>query len=1340
MAKKRRSKNRKSKNRRPSKRRVASSGKSGVPKRQRSNQSATEQTQHPAEIWRNTREGATASRGFSFQHAICAWIAARIYSGELVADELIPEAFDDIQLERSDPVQFEVKSRQPRMGKFTVGEAAGHVAKAWRRHVERFGTERRLTVVLEQGINGWNPESDCSLSEIPISTLVDEVEGLSKAIEDRMERAEDGECASEPLLDNTTLIFGDRETINAEIERNIGLVTELPPSGLQLIGRNLQMAISDAVDLNTDPDYAAKVGFDRSSIAKRIEDDAELIDVAGVEFALDQNICRPIDKTPVATGATYYDGVSTQPSHVAAGLVVIRPDLVERVMAGLEISRTALLIGPSGVGKSAVLWTLPFEETGILWFRVNRLLPGDVPHIARLVRAYRASPRTPVGMLVDSVGKGDLQSWTELQSTIASVLGAYLVGTARNEDLFAVGDLADCPTVEVSLDEESASRIHAGLVARGSTAAPHWVEAFEQSSGLTLEFTHQLTRGTRLDRIIADQIETRLSEDRHTELEILALVSTADRWSARLSVEEVENAIDATAWKTRASLNRLVKEHLVVERDGNIEGLHQIRSRAINDAVHEIPGVSLENSVLCVLGMLSGPALSNFIYEVLREEPRLEQPVIAKLKSLVEGVPELLAPCLRGLELADYWAHASQWVEVAQTHGVPPAQMSLTFLSALAGIEWPEFLMEQVLNAVDEMRDVPEVSRARKALINDLGIDAIALRIRDTTDRDERMALLSSIRGATDDWGPLSNCLESGSPFLRELNSCSFAELTDYVSGARAISREFAVECVDSIGGNALVLQRLMDDDPLIVEAEVVQDKGISIGRAVYLPIDIDDENEANERSVAVSRSLLRSLPQIDKVDVTAYGFDERESGQAEFAPGSSGLLRENDHHPVTIQRHHDRMRFAHTLFGASETDRLAAANALFSDVADVIRDIGNASVRASLNPKNAMSLIEKINELESKGRQISPSLGNGSLESDGTPALYDPLPLLIIQICGNVLPRFMSPGKDLGLSLFIRDTILGQTLPAVRSQRWQLLGFDGAPESLGAIADALADLEAVLSELTAFPSSGPNVQRIAKSGPTAGALSRAANLCCRRANRRTSQRAEDLMGALKEAGADVRVYSMDTGAPGIASDRIAIAVEVVSMEAWSRDSDEVIMTLQNRMADDETILVLPLLGEQMIADCAVSVGKNGIRPVTDFGDFATRLPPEVELKLTSGVKKAYVAMQRLSQLSVVCGKADRFEGIRNRRQGFVDEIRDALVGIGDLKRDQITSDVLSLSLRDWESVEGEWSGDVEPGTFATNFEDGSLEVQSELMSRFQSTVMLAIEWDLNPENAQKFY
>ena len=332
-----------------------------------------------------------------------------------------------------------------------------------------------------------------------------------------------------------------------------------------------------------------------------------------------------------------------------------------------------VLVGPSGIGKSAVLWTLPFALPGVLWFRVHRLSEDDLPHVVRLLKANRASAEAPIGLLVDAAGTGALEGWSHLQQAVAGIPGVLLVGSARREDLFSMGALADCTIVPVSLDEDAASVIHAGLLRRGATNIPHWREAFEQSHGLTLEYTHLLTRGTRLSDVLADQVAERVRGGRSVEFRILALVSTAGQWSASIPIGELESGIGIAPSELRAALERLVEEHLLVEIDGVVGGIHQIRSRAIVDAIHRTPPPQLKETVASVLKMLRGPVMSRFLYEVLREMPELEEPVLQTLDGLARHDVEHFMACLRGLEMLDFYRQASAWAEIAERHDVPPA-------------------------------------------------------------------------------------------------------------------------------------------------------------------------------------------------------------------------------------------------------------------------------------------------------------------------------------------------------------------------------------------------------------------------------------------------------------------------------------------------------------------------------------------------------------------------------------------------------------------------------------------------------------------------------------------
>ncbi|MDE0170363.1 MAG: hypothetical protein OXS29_12775, partial [bacterium] len=78
------------------------------------------------------------------------------------------------------------------------------------------------------------------------------------------------------------------------------------------------------------------------------------------------------------------------------------------------------------------------------------------------------------------------------------------------EDLMSLGDLSGCATVKVRLDENAAETIFQGLVRRGATTCPQWKEAFRESDGLTVEFTHMVTTGRSLRGVIGEQVQGRI--------------------------------------------------------------------------------------------------------------------------------------------------------------------------------------------------------------------------------------------------------------------------------------------------------------------------------------------------------------------------------------------------------------------------------------------------------------------------------------------------------------------------------------------------------------------------------------------------------------------------------------------------------------------------------------------------------------------------------------------------------------------------------------------------------------------------------------------------------------
>ena len=1254
-----------------------------------------------ASEWQGTRAGSRASRGFHFQDVVGAWFASRLATGELAVNRIVPEGFDDLQLEADYPIQVEVKSRQGRLGPFPVRAAASHIVDAWVRHVDRFGTDRRLIVVLERDLEGWENGSEQPVTEVPLSRVVEAVDGLADSLSTAVASRGRPPTVAKDMQRGTTLLIGSWDDLIADTERRLGTVVDLPTAGLGVVARELQLMVANAVDANAEANFESRSGLDRTSVIDNVNRIAELIDRQSMERVLSEGICSPIDKEPLEIGDFYYEGVSTQPGHVSAGLVVPRTDLVSQTIASLDMSQTVLLVGTSGVGKSAVLWTLPFALPGVLWFRVHRMSNDDVPLVVQLLRAYRVCPEAPVGLLVDAVGNGDLAGWSRLRKAVASIPGALLVGTARSEDLPTLGDLADCRTVGVSMNEDAASTIHAGLARRGATSVPHWREAFEQSRGLTLEFTHLLTQGTRLYDILADQVATRVNEGRALELQILALVTTADRWSVTISAEALAAGLNSGPTELRAALARLVEEHLVVERDGAFAGIHQIRSRNIVDVVHRVPPPTLEATVVSVLKMLHGPLLSRFVYEVLREEPRLEQPVLDALDELVQDDVDRLLACLRGLELVDFYRQAMAWAQIAERHGVPLAQRPFVLQFAVTGTEIPDFFAAQIRNTMAEMASLPEQSTTRNALLRAVGTDRIASELAEATSADACLRLLGPFGRTSIDWRPLLTALQPGSPFGEFLKSCSLSAFGDCVSSARSVSVDLARAFVDAVGGTEVLLERFRNSDPWLQELKTVSNDGELIGVARFLYVSERDQGDAREYAVETGRRLLRTLPQIDRVDVKAVLADGRtlEVDGSEY--GSSGLLRQYDHHPATVGWNQDRMRLAQTLFGASETERLTQAAELLGEAAELVRDIGNSFVQSRGRPDK--DLDKRRIALITKGQWLPPRFGMSPLSEEGKAEVIDPLSGIITSICGNMLPRLTNPNGYAALSAFVNQSLLGKDLAAVQEQPWRLIGFESAPPVLDVLSTGLSDIAAVLTELCADARSASKIVRVGRRGPLKGALGRAAGLSRQLTHSRIQRRRAKLRTILQSTGWAVDACWFDGDPAKGEFSNYAVKVTLDSLADWPTSCEELVPKLQEFSILGESPLLVPVVNDRSVPRLAVRVGST-VRPLCNLGEFEDLLPEQLEQRLTSPYIAACSALEVYSALSIL------------RREGALHSSLSQVLERTLLEYDQATAairvvgeDIVVAALAEWLEeihcqVEKEWNGEMIAGTFALKY------------------------------------
>jgi hypothetical protein len=817
--------------------------------------------------WARSRSGATAGRGFRYQDLVGAWIALRLLTGELGAERLVAEGLEDLTCEGGVVQQIQVKSRQQRMGHFSPSEVAGFIVGVWKKRLERVAADSPevSVVVLERPVNGASPQEwATSLTSDP------ELVELTAAVTRRAAQAGLEADVVEALLAATSVVVVSQRRVHAESAAAIMARTGLPPGATLPVLQAVRAAVGDQADSNAAAGWQDREGLTRTDIARVVEAAAGLVDRDALATALSSGSCEAVDFESPLPAAAFYTGEATQPGHVAAGLVTPRQGPTDEVLSGLASGGAVLVAGPSGIGKSAVLWMAAHVARHVVWYRVHRLLEQDVDPLIRLAAAAGAGRHGPVGFAVDGVGTGSLAAWDELQRRAAGMPGVLLLGSVREEDTLPLATFGQCVIVRPRLDEDLAARMHSALLESGQTAQPHWREAYGACDGLTLEFAHLLSRGRRLRDVVGGQVLARVREKRTVELAVLAPVSAAHRWGASLTASAVAALTGAADGELKASLARLADEHLVAVEDGVISGLHPLRSAALCVAVHAVPPPALSDTLRDVAAHVAARQLGPFVARAVSDEPRLAGAAVQSLEARVAGPAaaadiEVTAAALAGLRLADFASAARAWVAILDRHDVPaPLRPLAVDLGLIDGDALADAFDARLAASVEDIRadGASRVSPLRDRLLSAVGAQRISALVHDENDLLSVAAILTPLAGT----GLALAHAPPAAPINSALREATLANLAEVVATAREVSVAAAQSLVEAAGGEPAMLRRLMEDHPWLVGVEVVEDAAETVlrGRVLHVSDRLAPDPERERQGTARRSGCAASRASIE--------------------------------------------------------------------------------------------------------------------------------------------------------------------------------------------------------------------------------------------------------------------------------------------------------------------------------------------------------------------------------------------------------------------------------------------------------------------------------------------
>jgi len=1276
------------------------------------------------------------------------WLCSKLLAAEIDADVLVPEGFEDASCEGSSPWQVQVKSRQHRRGDFSAAEAAQHVlalaVSAQGRQLR--GLPGAPVLVLERAVDGYAPARWGEvIADLPADNpLLPALERLGAAR---------GLSPAEirPIAETVSVYVlpwhEARNHVTSMMARRYGL--PLGVAGPVVLA--LRDAVAVCIDTNAESGWATRAGMDRSQIERVASAAAANVDRSALETALATGLCEAVDFDTPLPDERFYEGVAAQPGHVAAGLPVARPELVEQVASAIDHRAPVLITGPSGVGKSVLLWMAASEMRDVLWFRVRRLREADVGPLVSLARAYGPTERAKVGFLVDGVGLGGNESWDLLVRELAPLAGIALLGTARVEDLQPLRSLADCVLIEPRLDERTAERIHVALRASGVTKAAHWREAYRDADGLTLEYTHLLTSGRRLADVLGEQVRQRVNDpDRGLEVGIIALVAAAHRWGADLGLRAVQQSLGAPDSSFRRAVGRLKDEHLIYERKGRLSGLHQLRSSALSDEVWRVPPPTVEDSAAALIGLVDDEQLTAVVMSVLTDQPDLHDFVTTRLRAELGARASLTAwvSALQGLRIVDFRERCGRIVAEMDRLGVAPTDRAITIQFTMLGSDPPAQFKSEVRKAI--RRIAPELekrSRLRDAMAR-AGVEVLACALCDGP-LDGARRLLAVLQGTAVDVAPFVVAHLRGSSLEAILRAATCEEVGDVLATARLVSQPLAVHLFEAAGGHASVARRLKAEYPELTRVGAVEREGAWVAEARWLHVSDEYAGDPDAAVRAFATILLRCFPMCDSVDVEA-----RLPGDLPIQPGGhvmaiSHLKRQYDHPPTEVAWNRLRMNVAAAAGGLIDaTARVAEVRQVVIEAQAYLSDLVRVWCTGLLLPGDRQHLVRAGDALTGKsGRLRAPvSVSYATLRSvdafDGLPS-GDPVHGLAWALVENLSGRlFASKPQWASLAAFVGEQ-LRKRVSEIRQEQWELLGEE-PPNELGAMDTMLACLNTVLLELAADSLSRSAVRAIAAAGPRGSAIHRVAQVARGLARQAEDDWAARLVALATGAGLTVELHRRPLSTPPPVSrfaSEFAVGVQVDDLAQWTTTLEAIrgaVVTAGAHAADRGTVLVFPICAHRPVRMLAQAI-IIGVFPSTDlFDSWRDSLDQPWSTPLADAVVDAHRALQVISGLGVLDSQRGAPGVEQSRVDQQIERFREALDTIGRLQpQDLVVAELRTTLVGLADRVQAEVD-DAEPeeAVLAARIAAGAMGTPNDETAILGAVITLALTWDTDPEAA----
>jgi len=1004
-------------------------------------------------LWGRTRAGARAGRGFRYQDAAAAWLAALAWQGSVPWHALVPEGVDDITLHSPGlEIRAQLKSRHDPQSSFTQAEVASYLGKSASNLPFDWETraDLRLAVVLERPVEsiaatGW--QTTLAQSEQPLDAFANLLAGALGL--DDVQRAI-------ALMTRIHLVVEPDPMDQGCTAMDSSM---LPAAGARLVMQQLRESAGLAADANYAARAADAATLDRSDVQGLIDRTRTIVDPDG-ELRLTAGLAERADFKSPLPDTGFYEGVDVMPGHVGAGLVFARPEAIAQVVDALRSKRYGLIVGPSGSGKSALAWLCAHHTRhAVRWYRLRGLRGDDVAKLSMLAEFLQASVERPVGFVIDDVGRVETMGWDLLVREVEANPGLLAIATAREEDVFVLATAARTPTVRPHLDEGLAMRIWQALERSGVVRFGHWTEPLELSRGLLLEYIHLLTAGERLEQTLREQVRRRLAEGRDDELTLLQIISFASAHGAAVESERLRTVSQLSSFSFARALRRLVDEHAVRESaDGALTGLHEIRSSylvtAIQDLLGELPAAAIAQTI----SALRAESFRAFIVRVFRALPQEESAVLSALASrLSAGDVDSWAPIFHGLGLATVDRIAEQWVPISRAAEIEDRFSGFVLMMVLANTDLTGVSFIPALGTVKAKFAQVRVADLRQRLHAQV-VAGLPVPPMDLAQAHELAAALLPLMG--------SRGVPNLSFDLRgDLSQENLESLLSFAVTLREVGLAHAQEFVRAAGGSQALLERIRQERAWVTKPEIGEADGMQCVTGFVRFVHDEIHSDLGAAVTGLCEAMAAAVPEAELLISDVLLPNGKPLGMGEFSPHTKRMPRQALPAQARIAWNRALIRAVHRLVASpNETQRMTALAETVKELGDRLKEAGDLYCRA--RPASAQlqlflhlrGLLTSMVAPPSLQESFSGPLDKGGYAGDD-----------IVHTFVSGLQRLMS---DLTSTDFINHKLVAMNAADLASAAGKLLDpalwrMTSAPplQALGEIRDALWDIRAIAGD-----------------------------------------------------------------------------------------------------------------------------------------------------------------------------------------------------------------------------------------------------------------------------------